>query len=76
MLEIGDDMGVDDDGIRWVVEKVSGAYMDDGWPELGPDHAHRGAREGRTEAAINCRRRGGASVTGGQILPCPQTRIK
>ena len=27
MLEIGDDMGVDDDGTRWVVEKVSEAYM-------------------------------------------------
>lgn len=27
MLEIGDDMGVDDDGARWVVEKVSEAYM-------------------------------------------------
>jgi len=27
MLKIGDDMGVDDDGIRWVVEKVSEAYM-------------------------------------------------
>jgi hypothetical protein len=27
MLEIGDDMGVDDDGTRWVVERVSEAYM-------------------------------------------------
>jgi hypothetical protein len=27
MLKIGDDMGVDDDGIRWVVEKVSETYM-------------------------------------------------
>jgi hypothetical protein len=27
MPEIGDDMGVDDDGTRWVVEKVSEAYM-------------------------------------------------
>jgi len=27
MLEIGDDMGVDDDGTRWVVERVSVAYM-------------------------------------------------
>jgi hypothetical protein len=27
MLETGDDMGVDDDGTRWVVEKVSEAYM-------------------------------------------------
>ena len=27
MLEIGDDMGVDNDGTRWVVEKVSEPYM-------------------------------------------------
>jgi hypothetical protein len=37
MLEIGDDMGVDDDATRWVVEKVSEAYMtDDGqsWVQI------------------------------------------
>ena len=27
MLEIGDDTGVDDNGTRWVVEKVSEAYL-------------------------------------------------
>jgi hypothetical protein len=27
MLEIGHDMGVDDDGTPWVVEKISDAYM-------------------------------------------------
>jgi hypothetical protein len=44
MLEIGDDMGVDDDGTRWVVEKVSEAYMTTDGRSWVQHHADRGAR--------------------------------
>jgi hypothetical protein len=70
MLDIGDDMAVDDDGTRWVVEKVSEAYMTtDGrsWVQITLD---RGARERRTEAAINCRRQ--ESAMDAKMVRAPQ----
>ena len=58
MVEIGDDMGVDDDGTRWVVERVSEAYMaTDGrsWGQITLIAARRSARR---KIATDSARRG------------------